>query len=105
MSDAVKQNVEVAAIDLDDVIVVVSPMAAGERGGRGRGGVKSELKFLLTDLTENCDSPQIMCLWKKNESRRGCVRTAVSHHKKKIVCTLTCNHCSSVRKGGPKKVR
>lgn len=33
MSDAVKQNVEVAAIDLDDVIVVVSPMAAVEGGG------------------------------------------------------------------------
>jgi hypothetical protein len=32
---AVKQNVEVAAIDLDDVIVVVSPMAGGERQ-RGR---------------------------------------------------------------------
>jgi hypothetical protein len=42
MSDAVKQNVEVAAIDLD---VVVSPNGCGGGGGSGRGAVKERIEI------------------------------------------------------------
>jgi hypothetical protein len=60
VSEAVALNVAVAAMDLDGTIVRC------KRGGWKEGGEFG----ISTDLMENCDSPQIICLQGEREGKR-----------------------------------
>ena len=61
MSEAVVLNVAVAAIDLEGMVVVVSPKT------RGKGEIE-----IPTDLMEKCDNPQIICLRENGRVNDNC---------------------------------